>query len=866
MRGSSSRLFALLTAFVATVGAAIASAGPAATASSPRLRVGSVPRLPHGARVGSAVPSGQQLHLTIALAPRNAAALHALATAASTPGSSQFRHYLTVDQFAQRFGATSAQISAVSNGLRAQGLSVGSPTANDLTIPVTGTVARVEKAFSVSESQVSLPGGRVAYANNQPPVLRSDIARNVQGVIGLDDVTIPQAQGLRRSRTAGARQLRRARTAPASQAVGNGPAPCSGATNAAQPGGYTADEVASAYGMGAYYSGDEGAGQTVALVEFGPYQPSDVGMFQSCYPGTTGTVTNVNVDGGPGTYTSGTDDDSEQTLDIDQVMGLAPQANLVVYQGPATGNQADALTAIASQDVAQVVSSSWGACERLTGQSVISSENTTLQEMAAQGQSFFISSGDTGSTSCYQTTRQTPSQDNSLSVIDPGGQPFATGVGGTFMGHADQSVPTDGSYPGEYVWNDGGADASGDDASGTGGGLSSVFAMPGYQSGAASSLGVLQSGSSRACGGQLCRQVPDVSADSDPNSGYVVYSNGGANGGGWAAIGGTSAAAPLWAAFTALANASPACAGTTLGFENPSLYLVAGRAYAPNFHDITQPSPFTNVANNDTWVGANPNNPSGLYPVLPGYDMATGLGSPIANALGTSLCHVHSVTVTSPGNQTTIMGTPVLLVTHGADSGNLGLAYSATGLPAGVTMSSGGVISGRPTTAQTATVTITATDAYTNTGSTSFTWTVVAPQPPTERSVKLSGLGKGKPRLTFTVASGSFAPALRSVTIKLPGGLSFARKAKSLGKGVSVKTGSKKVKFTPKLAKGALTITFKAAVTTASVTIAAPAINISAAEAARVRKHKVRKLTIGLKATDTARKVTSFGVALKKLS
>ena len=171
--------------------------------------------------------------------------------------------------------------------------------------------------------------------------------------------------------------------------------------------------------------------------------------------------------------------------------------------------------------------------------------------------------------------------------------------------------------------------------------------MPGYQSNAAGTLDVIQTDSSRSCANQLCRQVPDVSADADPNSGYVVFStSGGASA--WGITGGTSAAAPLWAAFTALANASAACRGLTVGFENPALYQIAGSAYAANFHDITRDSPFANPATgggdvgNDTFGGENPSNTGKLYPVQAGYDLATGLGTPVANVLGPSLCAVRA--------------------------------------------------------------------------------------------------------------------------------------------------------------------------------------------------------------------------------
>jgi subtilase family serine protease len=856
------RLVQILLMGLAAIGVPVLLGATSAAASSPRIAVGAAARLPLGARFGHALPAGLRLRLTIALKPRDASALSAFATAVSTPGNPQYGHYLSVPRFAQRFGATSSQLAAVAASMRAGGLSVGTPTANHMMVPVSGTVAQVQNAFSVTEAQVRLPGGRTAFANDRAPRLAAAVAPSVQAILGLDDIARQEPQALSR---------RVSLRAPAARphAIGGGPS-CSTATSISQSvGGYTADEIASAYGMGASYPADEGAGQTVAVVEFEAYDPNDIAVYQQCY-GTSTSVTNLNVDGGPGAFNG---DDGESTLDIDQVIGLAPKANIAVYQAPGNDTQAAVLNAIASQNVAKVISSSWGACESITGIRVITAEDTALQEMAAQGQSFFISSGDSGSTMCYQATRGGGNglpQDDSLNVIDPGGQPFATGVGGTFLGNSDGSTPTDGSYAGEAVWNDGGADSVGDQASGTGGGVSSVWPMPAYQAGAAAGLGVVGINSSRACGGQLCRQVPDVSADGDPQSGYIVYSTDLMNGTRWTITGGTSAAAPLWAALTALANASPACHGSTLGFENPALYGIADGAYATNFHDITAASPFTGSANNDTWQRTDPSNPGGLYPVLSGYDMATGLGSPIANTLGNSLCAAlfDTVSVGSPGNQLNIVGQAVNLPVHGTSSDNAAVTtYSAAGLPAGLSISPAtGVISGTPTTSQTTTVTVTASDVFAKTGSMSFTWTVVLPGNPPLKARRLSGLGKGKPKLTFTVASGSFAPALKSVQTKLPGGLSFARKAKSLAKGITVKSGSTKVKFSAMVKRGTLTIAFKSAVTSAYVTLVGPTISISRSEARKIRKHKVKKLTLSIKATDASNKTTSFSVTFTKLS
>ena len=825
-----------------------------AAASSPRIAVGVAASLPHGAKVGHALPAGQRLRLTIALQPKSSSALTAFATAVSTPGTPQYGRYLTVGQFAQRFGASSSQIAAVTKSMRAAGLSVGAATANHLSIPVTGTAAQVQKAFSVTESQVRLPGGRLAFANDRAPMLSAGIAHVIQGVIGLDNLSVPHPQGLSRSHA-----LRLGRARP--HIPTGGPQPCGPATTAAaNSGGYTADLVATAYQFSPLYAaGNLGQGQTVAVFEQQPYDPTDIGQYQGCYA-TSASVTPVTVGVGPGADIPGVTDDSEAALDIEQIIGLAPKASVLVYQGaPTSAGTVAIMNQMASDDKAKVISSSWGECESASGASVIAADDTALKEMAAQGQSFFISSGDSGSEMCSQLGQG----DNSLSVITPGSDPFATGVGGTILFQVTGGGA--GFYTGgtavDGVWNEPGGGGA------TGGGISTSFAMPAYQSAANSALGVVDSHNSGAqCGSTTpCREVPDVAADADPNTGYVVFATG-QGGPSWTIIGGTSAAAPLWAALTALVNDNAACRGQTIGFANPSLYALAMSAYTTNFRDVTLGSPISNATSND-YTQTN----VGEYPVKAGYDLATGLGAPLGSTLAGSLCAlrspVYSVSVPSPGNQVTVRGTAVSLAIQGADSGGAGLSYGASGLPAGLSINpTTGVISGTPTTAQSTTVTVSAGDAFTNAGSTSFIWTVVVPGKPQAKSPKFSGLGKGKPKLTFTVASGPFAPALKSVQVKLPGGLSFARKAKFLGKGISVKSGSKEVKFSAKAKGGALTIIVKSAVTQAGVTLAVPAISISSAEANKIRRHKVKKLTVSFKATDASHQTTSFSVTVKKLS
>ncbi len=218
MRRGLRRAIYVLSAAVALVALGAAAAVAAPRVSTRVVRVGSTTPLPSGARVTGTTLASTPLGLTVALQPQDPSGLADYATAVSTPGASLFRHYLTVAQFAQRFGATPAQIAAVQSSLRARGLKVGAVTANNLTIPVTGTAAQVETAFSVSLAAVTLPSGRVAHANQQAPAVPATIARYVQGVIGLNDVTLDQPQDLR------ARPRIRTPSAARVPDIGSGPA------------------------------------------------------------------------------------------------------------------------------------------------------------------------------------------------------------------------------------------------------------------------------------------------------------------------------------------------------------------------------------------------------------------------------------------------------------------------------------------------------------------------------------------------------------------------------------------------------------------------------------------------------------------
>jgi hypothetical protein len=595
---------------------------PAAAAAADGVPVGEAPALPAGATPVGAVAPQRELHLYVALEPRDPAALEAFATEVSTPGSPAYGQYLSVEAFAARFGATPAQVATVRTALEARGLTVGPASANALSLPVEASAAEAEAAFGTRIELIRTADGRLAFANASAPEVPPVAARYVAGVLGLDDLTVPSGEVRRHIAGPSSGATLGAGAARAAGAFAGGPQPCAEATDLQlEEGGYTADQIASAYSLTGYYgAGNLGAGQTVALLELEPFLPVDIARYQSCY-GTHTVVETVDVEGGPGPYKP--KDGGESELDIEQLIGLAPEAKIVVYQGPNVA-MAQVISTWVSENRAKVMSSSWGLCEDETETAEMSSVDTLLQEAAAQGQSFFVAAGDAGATDCFEPEGD---ENTAITVDYPGSDPFATDVGGSRL-----EQPT--TPPVQYIWSDG----PGEGGAG-GGGISAHFAMPSYQAAADPSLMTINAFSSGApcgAGAGLCREVPDVAAEGDPYTAYIVFAEEE-----WQIIGGTSAATPLWAAFATLANASPACDGKTLGFANPALYAIGGGAYEGNFDDVTAARP-GHLRSNDMFDDSLPFFPG------PRYDMTTGIGTPVGTTLGASLCALANP-VTPPG-------------------------------------------------------------------------------------------------------------------------------------------------------------------------------------------------------------------------
>jgi subtilase family serine protease len=653
------------TLVVATLGAGAAAASPAASMKA----VGSAPRLPAGARILGPAAASTTLRITVALRSQDPAGLQRLAQQVSTPSSARYRGFLSGRQVQARFGPPAGVLAALRSWLRGHGFAVRPASGDGLTIPASGSVGDIEKTFQTPIRRVRLASGRIAHVNSRPPAVPARLRSRVAAVVGLDNLVLPESDlasspamrpgpaGATSARRPPARRSSARRSSAGQSSAGNRACAAASATPAA----FTAGEVAHAYSFGGLYRrGDLGQGVTVALFELANYADSDIGTYTRCYR-ISPSVRRVRVDGGT-TIGASPQSTVEATADIETLTGMAPRARVLVYEAPAAlGLEAlvDNYASIAQQDRAQVVSSSYGICEPYliaTDARVARVEAMIFQAMAVQGQSMLAASGDAGSEQCLPMLAQLGGRAYQLAVGDPASQPFVTAVGGT-------AITSYGSPPVETTWNQAGSQpGTGFPAPFNGlngrpkgypgnrvgsGGISGLWPMPAWQRGFDTS----GNSSGSPCGapqGADCREVPDVSAlaaaQLTATPGYAIYGTAGEfHGRGWISAGGTSLATPLWAALSALADQRTP--GHRLGLLSPALYRIR-QADPGAFSDVTigdnnylapDGSP-----NHDTctYQGA-PRQP--CYEATPGYDMATGLGSPRARLLATDLARGHQL-------------------------------------------------------------------------------------------------------------------------------------------------------------------------------------------------------------------------------
>lgn len=496
------------------------------------------------ARVGR-LSATQLMHLSIALPLRSEAALDEELQQLYDPNSPSYHHFLTVEQFTEQFGPTQQDYNAVINFARANGLTVTGTSPNRMVVDVTGSVANVENAFHVNINVYQHPTeARTFFAPDREPTADSPVA--LWHITGLDNFSIPHPMSLK--------QAPEARTGPATTGSG--------------PNGYFLGSDMRA----AYYGGSalDGSGQSVGLLEFAGYNINDV----SNYFSTVSQPLNVSIVGvstdGSSLSCTGSCDDTEQVLDIEVAISMAPALSSVrVYVSDTS--DVSIFNKMATDNIAKSLSCSWG-----WSPADPTSDDPIFKEFAAQGQNVFAASGDSGA---YGKRSR---------YVYPADDAYVTSVGGTDLTTSGRG----GSWKSETAWVDSGGGVSPDG-----------IAIPSYQK----TAGVITTANR---GSKTLRNSPDVAAEANTDN-YICYN--GTCAGGW---GGTSFAAPRWAGYLALVNQQAVAQGLgTVGFINPTLYSIGlGSSYATNVHDITS--------------GSN-----GTYSTEKGYDLVTGWGSPNGSGL-----------------------------------------------------------------------------------------------------------------------------------------------------------------------------------------------------------------------------------------
>jgi pro-kumamolisin-like protein/subtilase family protein/all-beta uncharacterized protein len=552
------------------------------------------PRLASAVDEGEVEPSLPLPRITIHFKMTDAqqAELDRLLQAQQDPSSPQYHQWLTPEQFAGRFGLSESDLARIAAWLRQLGFSDIQPARSRTFVQMAGTASQVRLAFGTGIRHYRV-NGKLHYANSSDPVLPRALKDVVSGIRGLNDFH-PRPHAIRRS----------SQPQFTSSISGN---------HFIAPG-----DFAVIYDVQPLYSsGIDGTGEKIAVAGQTDIKLSDIHAFQTA-SGLPVKDPQIILDGSdPGTLTG---DETEADLDIEWSGAVARGATIVYV------NSSDALTSAIyaiDQNVAPVLSISYGACENETPSGELVSLNFVFQQANAQGITVVAASGDQGAADCdVPATSSAPpvtSASKGLSVDFPASSPYVTGAGGTEFNEGGKTYwsATNNSNAGsalsyipEMTWNDTATDKS---LSASGGGKSTHFAKPYWQTGA-------------GVPADNFRDVPDIALNASPDHDPYLICDAGWCTNGYRnsqtfldAVGGTSAATPAFAGIVALINQKM---HGRQGNINPALYALA--ASAPEaFHDITTGS---NIV---PCVVGKPNCTTGTmgYTAGPGYDQVTGLGS-----------------------------------------------------------------------------------------------------------------------------------------------------------------------------------------------------------------------------------------------
>jgi subtilase family serine protease len=547
------------------------------------------------------LPVTQSMHVDIVLALSHPAELKSFVQEVSDPSSPSYRHFVTVPEFTERFGPSQQDFDAVVRFAKANGFKVVGASRDGFDIQLKGSVANIEKAFHVTMSVYQRPTeNRTFYSPDREPTV--DLPFQLWHISGLDNFSIPRPMLLKRDARAQAQPEATTGSGPGASFLGS-------------------DMRAAYYGSGSL----NGSGQNLGLLEYLGYDIADVNTYYSNVGQTLNVpIIGISTDGSSLLCAEPSCDDTEQTLDLTQAAGMAPNLSAIyVY----VGNTDTALLSAMSSDtpLPAQLSSSWGWSPSP------GADDPYFEKMASQGQTFLQASADSGA---YEGTAPWPCNNQ-----------YVTSVGGTDL----ETTGAGGPWASETAWVDGG------------GGWGTNVPIPSWQQ----LPGVITAANE---GSTTYRDAPDVSA----NANFTFYVCADQDGCTENEYGGTSFAAPMWAGYIALANQQGAQNSAPLvGFIDPAVYNIGlGSSYDTDFHDIVS--------------GSN-----GL-PTTPGYDLATGWGSPNGANLIDSLTGPQgpgfslaaspgSVEITQGGT-----GTTAITVTDGGGfNGSVTLSNST--LPSGVT-------------------------------------------------------------------------------------------------------------------------------------------------------------------------------------
>ena len=496
---------------------------------------------------GGALADATPMTIRVGMAARNTDALPLLVKRSTTPGGPGYGHFLTPAEFAKTYGASTVAIQRVTTYLKAAGFTHIVAEPNGLLVSADGTAAMAKSAFHTTLEQVTV-GGKSLFVNTTPAQVPFSLSTSVKSILGLNTV------GHMASTIA----------LPLPQYLVS----------------YTPHQFQTLYGVTPAVK--RGAGTSIAIMAEGNMAGviKDLRIAETAF-GTAHVPVTVEQVGLASPDVSGAD---EWDMDTQYSTGMAGTVQMLYLYTTTSLSDSDLALEFsrwATDDRAKAASASLGECEAfpyIDGSMAI--DDMIFLEAAAQGQTFFASSGDTGSFCPIGPAGVNGIPLGAPLVNYPAASPYVVGVGGTTL-----LSNSDGSYNSEVAWYAGG------------GGISQFEVTPNWQATAVPLLGTTGT-----------RGVPDVAMDADPNSGATVYVNGVAEG-----VGGTSLSSPLalgvWARATTV--------NPKLGFAGPSLYGL----YVPGGIGGLLPT-YPAGGFNDITVGTN-----GLYSALPGYDLTTGLGT-----------------------------------------------------------------------------------------------------------------------------------------------------------------------------------------------------------------------------------------------